>query len=124
LRVVDGYDTVRTPGTSPAVDTVTVGAVTVTVYVAVTGVIEALSVTLTRRAKAPSAVGVPLNTPAAFSVMPVGRPDVALQAYGGVPPTACSVVTVNEFCTAAMGATVGVSVAVAAGAGEITSPND
>jgi hypothetical protein len=54
--------------------------------------------------------------------MPGGKPEVALQIYGGVPPVAWSVVAEYRLCTAAIGDTVSVRLAVAAGAGLMISP--
>ena len=53
----------------------------------------ALSVTFTLIVEAPAFVGVPLNMPAALSVMPVGNvPVETVQLeYGGEPPVAASV---------------------------------
>ncbi len=79
--------------------------------------------TLTRSEKVAATVGVPLNSPAEFNVIPGGSPDVTLHEYGGVPPTACSDVTERLLCVKSIGPTVGVSVAVIAGDGLITSPN-
>jgi len=55
---------------------------------------EVLSVTWTVKLAGPELVGVPLMTPVAgFMVRPPGsKPAVMVQAYAGVPPTACKLI--------------------------------
>ena len=48
-----------------------------------------LSVTVTVKAKAPTAPGVPLSTPALDMAKPAGR-EPADQLYGGLPPLAAN----------------------------------
>jgi hypothetical protein len=66
---------------------------------------EDVSVSVTPKEKDPAVVGVPLIAPVEFSVRPAGRPLVATQMYGAVPPVAVSLV-LYELPTIAPGSVV------------------